>query len=143
MLLMLQGGEMLQFSQLYLYGPTVVILAMVLAFMLRALPTWRVMKTRELDIREIEAQARSSQADALKSLGDSLGGLGSALNRNSEVLSNVAIEQRRATDAIRLLQRINGDSTDHLRATVEDLVSRLAEIETERNEPENPRSNSH
>jgi hypothetical protein len=143
MLLMLQGGEMLQFSQLYLYGPTVVILAMVLAFMLRALPTWRVMKTRELDIRELEAAARSKEADALTSLGGSLAGLGNALNQNSQVLGNVAIEQRRATDAIRLLQRVNGDSTERLRVTVEDLVSRMADMERDRNETEESRPNSH
>lgn len=134
--LLLQGGELVQVPQIYLYGPTIVILGMVLAFLLRALPTWRLIKGRELDIREVEAQARSSQADALKSLGSSLENMGSALNRNSEVLKSVAIEQRRATDAIRLVQRISVGSTDKLREAIEDHEARLSEIEAGRDEIE-------
>jgi methyl-accepting chemotaxis protein len=141
--MLLLQSELVPWSQIALFGPTVVILAMLLWFLLKALPTWRELKLKEFETRESEAKAKGEQATALKSLGDSLGGLGQALggmgqalgglgvalSKNSDVLASVAIEQRRATDAVRLLLRVKTQSTEHLTASVEDLTARLADIE--------------
>jgi hypothetical protein len=147
--MLLLQSELVPWSQIALFGPTVVILAMLLWFLLRAAPTWREFKLRELEVRDHEAQARSDQAEANKllgsaveSMGAALGGLSGALNANSQVLANVAIEQRRATESVRVLQRVNAELTERLRSTVDDLAHRLEGVE-ERAAGKESRPNTH
>jgi hypothetical protein len=124
--------ESVPWPQLALYGPTVVILAMILWFLIRAAPTWTAIKGREFEVREMEASARAGQAEALKAVGGALNALGNVLDRNSEVLENVAVEQRHATEAVRLSQRVTAASTERLRVTVKELAGQIANDKADR-----------
>ncbi|HEY6328664.1 MAG TPA: hypothetical protein VI756_04960 [Blastocatellia bacterium] len=140
---LLLQSELVPWGQIALFGPTVIILAMLLWFALKAAPIWREFKLKELEVRDREAEVRSEQAKGLTSLGGALvtmsgalEGLTVALNTNAQVVANVAIEQRRATEAVKILQRVNADSTDHLRGTIEDMMRRLDGLEGDAGESE-------
>lgn len=111
-----------EFNQLWTYGPTVVLLGMILVFLLKFAPTWKEVRLRELDLRAGESEAKVAQSAALTTLGESLKGL-------SNVLQSVAVEQRRATEMIEILQRANADSTDHLINQVRQVGERVGKIE--------------
>ena len=126
---MLQADQLPWGGQLAMFGPTIVILVLLLGFMLKAMPTWKELRMRELAVREEEAKSRAEHAMALKAVGGSLEALGGSLNRSSQLLENVALEQRRATDAVRLLQRVNSQTTERLEGIVHDVITRVGAIE--------------
>ena len=117
-------------AQAAMWGPTLVMLGMILAFLLRVRPSWEKIKLRELDVRELEGKVRGEEAAALVQLA---GGLQSF----SQTLKEIAVEQRRSTDVIEILQRANADHQDsisfHLRTQAEKLL-RLEEhyVQSER-----------
>jgi len=104
------------------YGPTIVLLVLVLGFLLKALPTWKEVKLKELELRGYDVETRGEEAKALSAL--------------STVLREVAVEQRKATDeqrrtteTIDILQRVNSDANDRLAASVAVLNDRLERLE--------------
>lgn len=112
----------INWGQIAGYGPTVILLALILFFLLKAMPTWREIRLRELDLRGDENKIKSEQATALAKLGD-------ALTAVSEVLQAVTIEQRKATENIEILQRVNADSADQLSRTVRALMGRVDNLD--------------
>jgi len=129
-------------GQLAAFGPTVIILALILMFLLKAAPTWKDVKLREIGIRDEEAKAKMEHATALKLLGGSLEELGRSLSSSTNVLEKVAIEQRRATEAARIVHRAAAQSNERLWETVQELVSRLEGME-QRHAEEDERTNAH
>lgn len=113
---------MTDWNQLLVYGPTVILLALILAFLLKIAPVWRDVKMREFDLRAEEGQVREKEAAALGVLAKALDGMG-------EILKSIAIEQRRATETIEILQRVNADAGDHLTANIRVLSERIHRIE--------------
>ena len=101
-----------ELKDLISYGPTIVILALVL---FKWLPTWKEVKLREIDLRREEAVA--------------IGKLGEGLSTMATVLNSVAIEQRRATETIELMQRVNADATERLEDNIKMVGERLDELE--------------
>jgi hypothetical protein len=108
--------------QVAAWGPTLVMLALVFTFLLKIAPTWKEIKLRELGVRETEAGARSEQAAALSQLG-------TGLTHMSGTLKEVAIEQRRATDAVKILERVNSDSSDQMARQIAIITDRVERIE--------------
>lgn len=123
-LLALQGWA--ELGPLLQYGPTIILLFIIVGFLLRALPTWKEVKLKELDLRGHDIETRTREAEALSSL--------------ATVLREVAVEQRKATEeqkrtseTIEILQRVNSDASDRLSANVavlNDRLERLERIET-------------
>jgi hypothetical protein len=101
--------------QLIQYGPTVVILAMILVFLIRILPSWKEVRLRELDLRGEENVVKREQAGALSQL--------------AGALTHIAVEQRRATEEVGILQRYHSDSNDRLANNVHGLTERLDKLE--------------
>ena len=101
-----------ELKDLIAYGPTIVILALLLW---KGLPVWERWKMRELDVRHAEAVA--------------LAKLGEGLSAMSNVLKSVAVEQRRATETIELMQRVNADAADRLEDNIKMLGDRLDDLE--------------
>lgn len=97
------------------YGPTTIILFMLLVAIIRLAPVYKEIRLREIDVRAEEAQAKREQATALGQL--------------ATVLQSIAVEQRRATETIEILQRVNADSNDRLSQNVHSLTERLDRIE--------------
>ncbi|MEK6323599.1 MAG: hypothetical protein AABN33_18315 [Acidobacteriota bacterium] len=116
------GLTMPSWSQLAQWGPTLVLVAMLIVFALKAMPTWERIKMREMEVREKEAASRTSQAAALTQLGN-------GIEKMSQVLENVAVEQRKATDVVKILQAANMDTQDQLAAGVRGLVERVGVLE--------------
>lgn len=129
-------------GQLAMFGPTIVILVLLLGFMIKMAPTWKELRMRELGVREEEARSGAQQATAMTAVASSLSTLGGHLSESSRLLGNVTIEQRRATDAVRILQRVNSETAENLRETVHELSERVGAIE-ERHAEKNSGSASH
>ena len=101
-----------ELKDLIAYGPTIVILTLLL---FKGLPVWREIKLREMDLRREVAEA--------------LGKLGDGLGKMATVLNSVAIEQRKATDTIELMQRVNADAAERLEDNIRMLGDRFDELE--------------
>jgi hypothetical protein len=97
------------------FGPTVVMLALILGFLIRVTPTWKEIKLRDLDQRVEENAVKREQAVALGRLAD--------------VLQSIAVEQRKATEEAVLMQRMNASSADELSHNVKQLSRRMDEID--------------
>ena len=87
----------------------------ILVFILKALPIWKEIKLAEINVRDKEAE--------------SLGQLGNALNQIGDTMKDVAIEQRRATDNVKILQRANADESNNIIQSVDALNERLDTLE--------------
>ncbi|OLE52674.1 MAG: hypothetical protein AUG51_17025 [Acidobacteria bacterium 13_1_20CM_3_53_8] len=97
------------------YGPTVLLLALILFFLLRIAPIYKEVKLKELAVREAENDVKREQAVALGSL--------------ASVLKEIAVEQRRATEVVEILQRVNTDESDKLSYNVQRLTERIDQFE--------------
>lgn len=114
--LFLQAGDQIGWKDVIQFGPTAVLLFMILAFVIRLAPIWKEVRLREIDVRADENQVKREQSTALGQL--------------ATVLQSIAVEQRRATETIEILQRVNADSNDRLSQNVHSLTERLDRIET-------------
>jgi hypothetical protein len=110
-------------TQFLAFGPGFVALVLILIFLLRAMPTWKEVKIREIELREAEVKVRGAEAEGLTTLAD--------------VLRSIAVEQRRATETIDILQRVNADASERLTQNVSGLTrdlitlsARLSALET-------------
>jgi hypothetical protein len=109
-------------SELKNFAPTI-ILVMVAAYVtLRFTPHWKEVRLRTLEVREKEVVAQVEIAVATAKLG--------------EVVREVAVEQRQATEVIQVAQRVNVNSAEKLTHAVnemahmvEDLGSRMDKVE--------------
>lgn len=99
-------------------GIAVSLIIVILGFILKALPTWKEVKLAELKTREKEAEVQIQVAGALGMLGGSLSQLGT-------VIHDIAIEQRRATDTVQILQRVNSEESERIFQSVDGLVVRI------------------
>lgn len=113
--LFLFQSDSISLKDLANWGPAVVQLGLVLIFLLRIAPTWKEVRLRELDLKERDATVSEKVAESLGRLAD--------------VLQAVAVEQRRATETIEILQRVNADASDHLISNVRLLSERVTRIE--------------
>ena len=110
------------------WGPTVVMFALVLWFLLKIAPTWKELRLRELDVREGEVKVKGEQAAAL-------GQLGTGLSQMSETLKEIAVEQRRATESVKILQRVNADTSDQAADKLLILTDRVDRLEKRGQDP--------
>jgi hypothetical protein len=107
--------DALAWSQLIQFGPTVVLLALILWFLARALPVWKELRLKEMELRSEESVVKGQQAVALGQL--------------AGALTDIAVEQRRATEEVKILQRVNADSADDLTHSVRALTQRVDGIQ--------------
>jgi hypothetical protein len=116
LLFALLQGDVFTWGQIIGYGPTVVLFALLLWFLMRIAPTWKEIKLKELDIRTDENKVKSEEAAALNAL--------------ASVLKDIAVEQRRATESIEISQRVNAESADRFSQSVAVLARRVEGLET-------------
>src|SRR4051812_33661558 len=90
-------------------GAVIVLIVIVFAFLLRVLPTWKEIKIKEIDVRAKESETTGQLANALGQLGNTMSG--------------IAVDQRKATENILILQRVNANET----CAISDMVDRLVE----------------
>ncbi|MGB8510875.1 MAG: hypothetical protein WCD76_21055 [Pyrinomonadaceae bacterium] len=102
------------------YGPTVVLLVIVLGFLIRVAPMWKEIRLKEIEMRGDENVIKREQSNALTLL--------------AGALRDIAVEQRRATEEVGILQRANNDTSDQLAHNVQRLNERLDKVESSREE---------
>lgn len=85
------------------------VLVIVAYFLTKNAPTWEKLKLRRLDVEEKQT---------------------AAMLRFADVLENIAVDQRRSTDANKLLLRVNADATERLVDSTDALVARVERLES-------------
>lgn len=115
MLFLLQG-EAVPWGQIASFGPTVVLFALALWFLIRMAPIYKEVKFKELEVRADENRVKGEQATALNSL--------------ASVLKDVAVEQHRATENIEISQRVNAELSERLSSSLALLARRLDGLES-------------
>jgi hypothetical protein len=103
-------------AQAVQYGPTVVLLLIILGFLIRIAPMWKEIRLKEIDLRGEENVVKREMAGALTQL--------------ATALKDIAVEQRRATEEISITQRVNSDMNERLTQNVKSLNDRLDRVET-------------
>jgi hypothetical protein len=108
-----------------------------LFFLLRALPVWKQIKDGDKEVKIAEIAVREKEAEARAAQATSFGQLSGALSSISDVLNNVAIKQKEATDKVLILSRVNAESNerndskfDQVIEHIEDLSKRVTNLET-------------
>jgi hypothetical protein len=111
-----------------------IVLVLVLWFILKALPTWKEVKLADNESRKAEAAAIGTLSTAIISLSNSQ-------SQFSAVVNNLAIEQKRSLDQVRIMQRVSVSSSDILAETVQQLADqtqilneRVEQLEGQNNE---------
>ena len=109
-----------------MWGPTLILLGMVIIFLLKIRPSVEKVKLRELDVRELEANSRGQMAASLVQLGN-------GLEKMSGVLKEITIEQRHSIEMVEILQRVNSDAQDALSFNIRSLSEQLQKSQEDRN----------
>jgi len=109
-------------SELKNFAPTIVIAFLVMWATIKLAPTWKEVKMRELDIREKEVLQREQQAVVIQSLADTT--------------RDIAIEQKHATEALRIAERVTiregeklAETVHDMRETVQSVLNRVEAVE--------------
>ena len=109
-------------SEIKNFAPTIVIVFVAIWGVIKLAPTWREVKLRELDIREKEVAQREQQSVAIQAL--------------AECTRDIALEQRHATEALRIAERVNiregeklGDTVLEVKEAVHLVAARVDAVE--------------
>lgn len=110
------------FSELRNFAPTIVLVFVVIWGVIKLAPTWKEVKMREMDIREKEVAQRETQSIAIQTLAEST--------------RDIALEQRHATEALRIAERVNiregeklTETVLEVKETVQRVVERVEQME--------------
>jgi len=102
-------------SELKNFAPTIVIVFLAVWTVIKVAPTWKEVKLREMDIREKEITQREQQSVAIQSL--------------AEVIEIIAVEQKHATEALRISERVTMREGEKLGEVVHEFAGRLDVLE--------------
>jgi len=109
-------------TELKNFAPTIIIVIVVMWGTIKLAPTWKEVKMRELDIRDKEVAQREQQAVVIQSLADTT--------------RDIAIEQKHATEALRIAERVTiregeklSETVHEMRDTVHAVAARVEVIE--------------
>ncbi len=106
--------EALGWDKIIALPAAVLVLVLILIFVLRALPSWKEVKLAEIKVREVEADSRTQEASVFGKLSDTLGSMSSLMER-------ITIDQRRDTEKMHILQRVNADASDKILSKLDTL----------------------
>ncbi len=110
-------------------GVAVMMFIIMLGFLLRALPTWKEIKLAEFDVRTKEAEASGQMSLSLTQFATAQNQLANALGTLGETVKDIAIEQKKATDNVMILQRMNTAESNQLSNSVDELIDRMDTLE--------------
>lgn len=110
-------------------GVAVMMFIIMLGFLLKALPTWKEIKIAEFTVRTKEAEASGQMSLSLTQFANAQNQLANALGTLGETVKDIAIEQKKATDNVMILQRVSSAESNQLSNSVEELVDRMNTFE--------------
>ncbi len=114
-LILILQNDLMPWKELIQFGPTVVLLALILCTIIQLAPVWKEVKIKELEMHSEDNVVKGEQANALGQL--------------ANALKEIAVEQRRATEEVGILQRMNNDNADQLSNNVRGLTQRVDSLE--------------
>jgi tellurite resistance-related uncharacterized protein len=117
--------------QVVAFGPGWLVLILLLGAVARALPIWQKVKLREMDIREGEGKVRENEAAALTTLAGSISTLAESTTNMTQMMETLSIHQRKSTEELQIMQRVNADSNDRLISEVRLLSDRVDRFEAQ------------
>ena len=97
------------------YGQTVVLVVVILGWALRALPYWKEVRMRDADVKSEDNVVKREMAVALGRLAD--------------VLKDIAVEQRRATESVEITQSVAADTSERLSNSLAVVTHRIETVE--------------
>lgn len=118
-------------------GVAITLILMLLGFILRLAPMWKDIKLREFDVRTKEAEASGQVSFALTQSANAQNQLATALGTLGETIKDIAIEQKKATDNVMILQRVNSNESNQISDSVEELIERMDTLEEVLKEKDN------
>lgn len=95
--------DVLGWEKIFTLPAALIVLVVILYFAYRALPIWKEIRLAEIKVREVEANSRTNEASVF-------GKLSETLNTMTGVMQQITIEQRRDTEKMHILQRVNTDT---------------------------------
>jgi|ERR1041385_5881761 hypothetical protein len=104
LLLLFQEVITIPWDKVFTGGISFVVLIILLVVLLKLAPTWKEVKLKEIESRDKASDASVAQSKALESV--------------ANVLYEVAVEQRRSSDSVKILQRVNSTKADELEAAI-------------------------
>lgn len=110
-------------------GAVATLVVVILGFLLRALPTFKEIKMKELEVRTKEAEASGQVAISLTILANAQNQQSAALHALGETIKDIAIEQKKATENVLILQRVNSSEAQNISQTVDTLIERIDTLE--------------
>jgi len=110
-------------------GVAISLIIILLGFLLRALPTWKEIKINEFNVRTKEAEVGGQTSLAISNLATSQTQLATALETLGGTVRDIAIEQKKATENVMILQRVNTNESQQMSNIVEELVERVDALE--------------
>ncbi|HQU83968.1 MAG TPA: hypothetical protein PKY59_12610 [Pyrinomonadaceae bacterium] len=84
---------------------------------------------KELEVRTKEAEASGQVAFSLTILANAQNQQSAALHTLGETIKDIAIEQKKATENVLILQRVNSNEAQNISQTVETLIERIDTLE--------------
>lgn len=102
-------------SELKNFAPTIIMAFLIIWCVIKLAPTWKEVKMRDMDIREKEIAQREQQAIGIQSL--------------AEVVRDIAIEQKHATEALRIAERVTMREAEKLGEAVHEVTARFEILE--------------
>jgi hypothetical protein len=117
------------FYAVFYGGQTLLILIVLIYFAIKSMPTWERIRNRELDVRDSEAKVLGEIAAALCQVSASNSQMASSLNQTAETTRSIAVEQRRATEILEILESSNSQQQDRIGETMKELSVRLKVLE--------------
>lgn len=103
--------DALGWEKLLTLPAALIVLVVILYFAYRifqsVLPHWKETRMAEIKVREVEANSRMDEASIFGKLSESL-------NTMTDVMKQITIEQRRDTDKMHILQRVNTDTNSKI-----------------------------
>lgn len=111
------------------YGPTVVLCFLLLVTVVRLAPVWKEVRLADDATRKQTAAALALVANAVTDSNKTRMQESAALTHLADVVQGVAVEQRKAIETVRIMQRVQANSSDRLNESVQELAERVAALE--------------
>jgi hypothetical protein len=119
----------LPWAQLIVGGPVLMLCGLIFYTTIRLAPTWEKVRLKKIDSDTALSCSIGLLANAANDSGKVRIQEIAALHKLADVVASVAVEQRKAIETVRIMQRVQADSSDKLSDALRELSERVAALE--------------
>lgn len=106
----------------------IILLGFATWMILKILPVWKELKLSEHATRKAEAESEAKRADSMGQLANAINLMSKMNGTFAATLKDIAVEQRRATEEVRILQRVASDQNNKMATQVESVTEWMVRI---------------